>query len=222
MPVEIVKQIADPQLRLGIVEVVNGTVREASAGLQAQAAGLAGTCGSPEYAVPEEKRRAVRRLLKSGGFSPSGRNRPAHELLVRDLQERGEFHHINNVVDVNNVMSLASLLPISIFDAGRLGGRLVVRHGVPDEGYVFNPSGQYLDVKKCICCCRGDGDGEPVGTPVKDSMETKVFESATHFVGVIYGTAEGWSSYELIGINQRFADLLAAETGGQIVQAVVI
>lgn len=213
--------IEDTQFKLGVVEIAGGAVQEASTGLRKQCAELVETIGTEEYEIPEDKRSAVRKLLKVGGFSPSGRNRPAHELLVRDLKERGEFNHINNVVDVNNWISLNYLLPISMFDADKLDGRLTVRIGEPDEGYVFNQSEQYIDVERCICCCRGAGDGEPIGTPVKDSMSTKVFNGATHFVGVIYGTAAGWSSYEMIGLTQRFADLLAAETGGYIVQASV-
>jgi len=222
MATEITKLIDDPRLRLGIVEVSGGTVAPASGELTAIAAGLAQLMSSEAYEIPEEKRRAVRQLLKLGGFSPTGRNRPAHELLVRDLKERGEFHHINNVVDVNNVVSLESLLPISIFDVAKLAPAVTIRVGQPDEGYVFNQSGQWLDVKKCICCCNGAPPGEPIGTPVKDSMATKIFEGAGAYLGVIYGTTEGWSDDELAAITQRFAELLARETGGEIIQSLVV
>ena len=178
--------------------------------------------GTADYEIPEDKRGAIRQLLKIGGFSASGRNRPAHELLVRDIKERGSFHHINNIVDVNNVISLVSLLPISIFDGAKLKDTITVRIGKPEEGYVFNQSEQWLDVKRCITCCNGEPPGEPIGTPVKDSMATKIFEGATHYVGVIYGTTAGWSAEELAAVTQRFADLLASESGGEIVQCRVM
>ena len=223
MPIDVEKLIEDPRLKLGVIEVEGGTVRDSGKELRERCAGLVEQVTVEGYEIPEDKRRAVRQLLKIGGFSPSGRNRPAHELLVRDIQERGEFNHINNVVDVNNVISLESLLPISIFDRDKMGDRLIVRIGEPEEGYVFNQSGQFLDVKRCICCCRRNaGNSEPVGTPVKDSMETKIFEGASRFLGVIYGTTDGWSSYELINLTQRFANLLADETGGFIIQARVV
>jgi len=222
MPIEVVKLIEDPRLKLGIVEIAGGKVGEASADLRATGVRLAEKVGAEDYEIPEDKRKAVRQLLKIGGFSPSGRNRPAHELLVRDIKERGEFNHINNVVDVNNVTSIENLVPISIFDRDKVGDRLIIRIGEPDEGYVFNQSGHQLDVKRCICCCRNDGDaGEPIGTPVKDSMETKIFEGASRYLGVMYFTTDGWSSYEMIGVNQKFANLLEAETGGYIVTATV-
>jgi DNA/RNA-binding domain of Phe-tRNA-synthetase-like protein len=221
MAVEVVKLIDDARLSLGVVEVSGGTVGPASAELTELAAQLAVRVGAGDYEIPEDRRRAVRQLLKLGGFSPSGRNRPAHELLVRDLRERGGFNHINNVVDVNNVVSLESLLPISIFDVDKLAGPLTVRIGEPEEGYVFNQSGQWLDVKRCIVCCRGQTPGEPVGSPVKDSMATKIFEGAASFLGVIYANRELWPDGELAAITQRFADLLASETGGSMVQAAV-
>ena len=222
MAIEIVKLIDDPRLLLGVVEAAGGEVREASPELRALGAELVASRGTADYAIPEEKRRAVRQLLKLGGFSPSGRNRPAHELLVRDLQERGEFHHINNVVDVNNVISLAHLLPISIFDTAKLGSALTVRIGEPDEGYVFNQSGQWLAVKRCITCCNGRPPGEPVGTPVKDSMATKVFPGAGGLLGIIYATTDGWSRDELAAITREFAELLVRETGGTLVKTEVV
>jgi hypothetical protein len=231
MAVEIIRLIDDPRLLLGIAEVHCGEVREAGVALREQAAALAARMALPAYEIPEERRRAVRQLLKLGGFSPTGRNRPSHELLLNDLKERGEFHHINNIVDVNNVLSLEALLPISIFDVDKLGGQCSVRVGREGEGYVFNQSGQWLDVKRCIVCCRLVGpdsapaviaDGEPVGTPVKDSMATKIFEGASRYLGVIYGTTEGWSMAEMQAHTQRFAELLASESGGSIVRAEVL
>jgi DNA/RNA-binding domain of Phe-tRNA-synthetase-like protein len=213
------KQIDDPRLVLGVVEVDRGMVRDCSPALAERAADLAAQLLAEGYELPETKRRAVRDLLKLGGFSPTGRNKPAHEFLINDIQARGSFNHINNVVDANNVISLESLLPISIFDVDKLGADITVRIGAEGESYVFNPSGQVLDVKHCIVCARAGGDGAPVGTPVKDSLETKIFPGAAHFLAVMYSTSDIYSTYALLGHIQRFAELLSAETGGHILQA---
>lgn len=226
MAIELIRRIEDPRLKLGIVEVSGGTVRESSAALKSQAAELAAIMGVAGYEIPEVQRRAVRDMLRLGGFSPTGRNRPAHELLVNDMKERGEFHHINNVADVNNVVSLETLLPISIFDCAKLVPPVIVRIAVEGEGYIFNQSGQYMDLKRCIVCChRPPGAGEggvPIGSPVKDSMETKIFEGAAEFLGVIYFPAATMPANEMEAATQRFAGLLAEETGGSIVRAEVI
>ena len=138
MTIQVQKRLNDARLTLGVVEVRGGTARESSATLKARAAELAQSMCAEEYAIPEAQRTAVRQLLKQGGFSATGRNRPAHELLLNDLKERGEFHYINNVVDVNNVISLEALLPISIFDISKLTPPVSVRLAVAGEGYVFN------------------------------------------------------------------------------------
>lgn len=220
--VRVYKQISDPLLLLGVVEITGGRVKEASPELKERAAQLAAQVCTEGWELPEAKRKAVRDLLKLGGFSPTGRNKPAHEFLIKDIQERGGFNHINNVVDANNFISLDSLLPISIFDAGKLSGDVSVRFGGEGERYVFNPAGQELDVKKCIVCAHGEGAGQPCGTPVKDSMATKVFDGATGFLGIMYGSSDLHSTYAMLGHIQRFADMLAEETGGQAIQAQLV
>jgi DNA/RNA-binding domain of Phe-tRNA-synthetase-like protein len=226
MPISVLKQINDPRLMLGVVEIKGGTVREASTDLKSCAGELAKRFGAADYEIPEAQRKAVRELLKLGGFSPTGRNRPAQELLINDLKERGEFHYINNAVDVNNVVSLETLLPISIFDRDKLTGPVIVRLAEEGEGYVFNASGQYMDLKRCIVCCHsapgGEAKGTPVGSPVKDSMETKIFEGAAHYLGVIYFPTALMTTYSMTSATQRFANLLAVETGGHIRQAVLV
>jgi DNA/RNA-binding domain of Phe-tRNA-synthetase-like protein len=226
MAIQVLRRIEDARLLLGVVEVRNGVVRDASAALKTRAAELAGRVTGGNFAIPEAQRSAVRQLLKLGGFSATGRNRPAHELLLNDLKERGEFHHINNVVDVNNVFSLETMLPISIFDADKLVPPVTVRLATEGEGYVFNQSGQYMDLKRCMACCHSPADSGPegtvIGSPVKDSMATKVFEDAKHILGVIYGTADCYSTYQMVGLTNRFANLLADETGGWVAQAVLV
>lgn len=213
------RRIDLPELRLGVVEVASGTVRSSSEDFQSRAALAAQRVAAPGYELPEHARVAVRKLLKHGGFSPTGRNRPAQELLVRDLQERGSFHLINNVVDVNNLVSLETLVPISVFDVDKSGEDIDVRLGEPGESYVFNASGHALDVKRLIVCARAGG--EPIGSPVKDSAATKVFEGATRYLGVMYVPASLLDGAALRDAVHGFASLLASETGGIVVQEAI-
>src|ERR1700716_1192244 len=60
-------------------------------------------------------REAVRRLLRHGGFKPTGRSKPASEYLVKAVAE-GRLTSINVAVDACNVVSLHSGLPISVVD----------------------------------------------------------------------------------------------------------
>ncbi len=81
-----------------------------------------------------------------------------------------------------------------------------MRLATEGEGYVFNQSGQYMDLKRCIVCCHSPADAEPqgvvIGSPVKDSMATKIFDDAKHILGVIYGTTECYSTYQMIGADE--------------------
>jgi DNA/RNA-binding domain of Phe-tRNA-synthetase-like protein len=223
MPVTLHRLIDDERLLLGIVEIADGTVRPASDDLIAHASAMAKLIADPNWELPDDQRKAVRGLLKSSGYSASGRSRPAHEFLINDIKERGGFNHINNVVDVNNLLSLECLLPISIFDTGKMRtDQLTVRIGEPDESYVFNPGGQWIDVKRCFVCCDGAPPGIPIGSPIKDSLATKVYDGATGYLGVIYGVREEADEAVMARHVERFARLLVDETGGEIVQATVV
>src|SRR5262245_41142605 len=63
-------------------------------------------------------REAVRQLLRQGGFKPTGRSKPASEYLLKAVAE-GRLASINVAVDVCNVVSLHSGLPITVVDLDR-------------------------------------------------------------------------------------------------------
>src|SRR5438046_7645082 len=63
-------------------------------------------------------REAVRALLRHGGFKPTGRSKPASEYLIKAVRD-GQLSPINLAVDVCNVVSLHSGLPISVIDMDR-------------------------------------------------------------------------------------------------------
>src|SRR5579885_1789106 len=63
-------------------------------------------------------REAVRKLLRHGGFKPTGRSKPASEYLVKAIRE-GLLSPINLAADACNIVSLYSGLPISVVDLDR-------------------------------------------------------------------------------------------------------
>ena len=219
---DVILGIDDPRLLLGIVEITGGTLGESSAELQQACSELATQVCAEDFSLDEGRRSSVRKVLKLAGFSATGRNKPAQEFLLADVRERGAFNLINNCVDVNNYVSLKHCLPISILDAGKLDGRLTARIANEGEGYVFNNAGHLIDMKKSICLCRGEGDGEPTGGPVKDSMATKIFEGATDYIAVLYASTEGFSRDDVQAAVDEMATLLARETGGTVVRQQVL
>lgn len=165
---------------------------------------------------PPEVKDAVRNLLKSGGFKPSGRNKPASEYLAQAARE-GRFPSINNLVDINNYISLSSGLPISLLDADAIGDTLILRYGREGERYVFNASGQEIDIAGLVCACSGATD-TPLGNPVKDSVAGKIKDTTTNVVAIIYAPNTVEMSEVAKTHLERFAELLRTEGGAAEVE----
>src|SRR5260370_22460223 len=90
-------------------------------------------------------REAVRTLLRQGGFKPTGRSKPASEYLLKAVGE-GRLSSINLAVDACNAVSLHSGLPVSVVDLDRARAPFRVGIAAADANYVFNASGQTIDV----------------------------------------------------------------------------
>jgi DNA/RNA-binding domain of Phe-tRNA-synthetase-like protein len=143
----------------------------------------------PEAAAPlrsdDAVREAVRQLLRHGGFRPAGRSKPASEYVLRAAGE-GKLASINLAVDVCNVVSLHSGLPISVIDLDL--ARPPIRVGVAEPGasYVFNASGQTIDLGGLLCLFDVDG---PCANAVKDAQRTKTGPCTRRTLSLVWGTA---------------------------------
>jgi DNA/RNA-binding domain of Phe-tRNA-synthetase-like protein len=168
---------------------------------------------------PQEIKDAVRNLLKTGGFKPSGRNKPASEYLAQAARE-GRFPIINNLVDINNYISLASGLPISLLDANEIGDTLLLRFGAEGERYVFNSAGQEIDLQGLICACNGETNA-PLGNAVKDSMVGKIKDDTTSVAAIIYAPSSGELSQVAKKQVEVFADLLRSEGQATSVETLI-
>jgi DNA/RNA-binding domain of Phe-tRNA-synthetase-like protein len=133
----------------------------------------------------EEVRAAVRDMLRHGGYKPTGRGKPASEYLVRAASE-GHLGAINLAVDACNAVSLHSGFPISVVDVGR--ARPPFRIGVAPAGatYVFNASGQEIDLEGLVCLFDADG---PCANAVRDAQRTKTHAGTRATLSVVWGCA---------------------------------
>lgn len=158
----------------------------------------------------EARRLAARDMLRNGRYKPTGRGKPASEYLLRALAE-GSFPRINAVVDVNNLISAEAALPISLWDLDRAGAaRYVFRLGTEGEAYVFNASGQTLDLHDLVVGCRArDGGEEPIVSPIKDGHATKTTPETRRVVGCIYAPANVVPADEIRSLCTAFAGWLA-------------
>jgi DNA/RNA-binding domain of Phe-tRNA-synthetase-like protein len=131
-------------------------------------------------------RETIRRLLRHGGFKPTGRSKPASEYLLKAVGE-GRLTTINVAVDVCNIVSLHSGLPISVIDVDRARQPFCVKVAEPGTNYVFNVSGQVIDVGGLLCLFDAEG---PCGNAVKDAQRTKTGPETRHTLSVVWGSVE--------------------------------
>jgi DNA/RNA-binding domain of Phe-tRNA-synthetase-like protein len=110
----------------------------------------------------------------------------------------GLLSPINVAVDACNAVSLHSGLPITVVDLDRARAPLRVGLAPAGASYVFNASGQSIDLGGLLCLFDGDG---PCGNAVKDAQRTKTGPETRRTLSLIWGTvalpgraaqAEGW------------------------------
>ena len=70
--------------------------------------------------------RAYRDFYWRIGIDPT-KTRPASEALARRFLKHQNLPKINNVVDAGNIASVKNLVPIGLYDAASIAGRLVLR-----------------------------------------------------------------------------------------------
>lgn len=135
-------------------------------------------------AADDAVREAVRALLRQGGFKPTGRSKPASEYLRKAVGE-GHLSSINLAVDACNVASLHSGLPISVVDLDRARAPFRVELAPQGASYVFNASGQTIDLGGLLVLADADG---PCANAVKDAQRTKTCEVTRRTLSIVWGT----------------------------------
>jgi DNA/RNA-binding domain of Phe-tRNA-synthetase-like protein len=157
-------------------------------------------------------RDAVRRLLRHGGFKPAGRSKPASEYLVKAVSD-GTLGTINAAVDICNIVSLHSGLPISVVDLDKATPPFRVAVAPAGAAYVFNASGQNIDLDGLLCLEDAAG---PCGNAVKDAQRTKTDAATRRTLTVIWGSnqlgeraadAERWYRELLTKVGATTADV---------------
>lgn len=133
---------------------------------------------------PEGLRAAVRDLLRPFGYRPTGRGKPSSEYLANAAAD-GRLQSINAVVDAGNVASLHSGLPISVIDLDCATSPFSIAVPPPGSTYVFNKSGQSIDVEGLPCLCDAAG---PCANAVKDAQRTKTSASTRRALAIVWGT----------------------------------
>jgi DNA/RNA-binding domain of Phe-tRNA-synthetase-like protein len=136
------------------------------------------------FSTNDDVKKAVRDLLRHGGYKPTGRGKPASEFLLGAAAE-APLNSINLAVDACNGVSLHSGLPISVVDLDRAREPLSIQVAAEGAQYVFNASGQTIDLAGLLCLFDAEG---PCANAVKDAQRTKTHGGTTRTLSIVWGT----------------------------------
>jgi len=152
----------------------------------------------------------VRKAFKALGKDPA-RYRGSAEALLRRIVAGKGFPKINVVVDIINLVSVESRLPIGLYDLAHVVGDIVFRAGRAGETY--RGIGKYdLNLAGLPVFCDVVG---PHGSPTSDSERTMVTPETKRLLAVIVSfagreTLDRWT--------QRVGSLLQQYAAGQNVE----
>lgn len=126
---------------------------------------------------------ATRQAYKSLGKDPS-RYRPASEALCRRMLKGLDLYQIDTLVDLINLVSIASGYSVGGFDADKIvGDSLVLGVGEKDEPY--EGIGRGLLNIESLPVYRDAVGG--IGTPTSDNERTKITVDTKHLLTIING-----------------------------------
>lgn len=122
-----------------------------------------------------------REAYKSLGKSPSKYRLSSEALLRRVLQGKG-LYRVNNIVDINNIISIKSKFPVGSYDASNISSPVYLKRA--EEGATYKGIGKdYLNIEHLPVFADGKG---AFGSPTSDSERAMVTEDAKKIVMCIY------------------------------------
>jgi len=156
----------------------------------------------------------TRRAYKALGKDPARYRGSAEALLRRVVAGKG-LPQVNAVVDIINLVSLESRLPVGLYDTAQVRGDVVFRAGRAGESY--KGIGKY-DLNLEGLPLFADDQG-PHGSATSDSERTMVTSKTEGILAVIvsFGGAEGLDRW-----TQRMSTLLSQYASAQKVETRIL
>ena len=157
---------------------------------------------------------ATREAYKRCGKDPS-RYRPSSEALCRRILKGNPLYQIDTLVDLINVVSIASGYSIGGFDADKIDGNtLTLGIGRAEEPYEGIGRGM-LNIEG-MPVYRDASDG--IGTPTSDNERTKLTLQTTHLLAIINGYSGTEGLHEAGIYLQELLRRHAGSDGGIIIE----
>ena len=168
----------------------------------------------PRAVLESSKILATRSGYKALGKDPA-RYRGSAEALLRRILSGKSFPQINCIVDIINLVSVESRLPIGLYDLAQVSGDIVFRAG--QAGETYKGIGKY-DLNLEGLPLFSDRIG-PHGSATSDSERTMVTSSTTDIGAILlsFGGPEGLPS-----AGERMTSLLQKYADGQDIRFTII
>lgn len=144
--------------------------------------------------------RALRDFYWRMGIDPT-KVRPSSEALARRFLTSKSIRKINNVVDAGNIASIETLVPIGIYDSGKIVGDVVLRLANQGEEFIDISNEKHLLQNTEIVL--SDSKGVMHVFPHRDSFRTRVTEQTERVLIVGCGVP---------GIEQQLTKLAVDRT----------
>lgn len=160
----------------------------------------------PRAVLESSKILATRSGYKALGKDPS-RYRGSAEALLRRIISGKSFPQVNNVVDIINLVSVESRLPVGLYDLDHIQSDVIFRVGRAAESY--KGIGKYdLNLEGLPVFCDEIG---PHGSPTSDSERTMVTPATQRIAAILvsFGGSEGLETF-----CQRMVELLQSYASG--------
>jgi DNA/RNA-binding domain of Phe-tRNA-synthetase-like protein len=144
----------------------------------------------------------ARDLYRAFRIDPT-RTRPSSEALLRRVLQGKPLPRILSAVDLCNLLSLQFLLPLGLYDSGKIAGDVTLRRGAPGESYPgIRKDDVHVEGRPVLV----DSEG-PFGNPTSDSFRTCVTPDTRSLWLVIFAPA-AFSRATLESYTLRAADAI--------------
>lgn len=122
-----------------------------------------------------------REAYKALGKSPSKYRLSSEALMRRILQGKG-LYRVNNIVDINNLISIKSRFPVGSYDMCNIDYPILLRKG--EEGEKYKGIGKdFLNIEKLPVLSDKKG---PFGSPTSDSERAMMKNTSKNIMMCIY------------------------------------
>jgi DNA/RNA-binding domain of Phe-tRNA-synthetase-like protein len=182
-----------PGLRLGIIEADGIAVRPNSEVADREYQQLDAYITEKFSKAPPSTDKVVsnvRRMYRRIGWEPT-QYRPSSEAMIRRFLKKNGLYRINNIVDLGNVVSTKFHLPMGLYDAAKIRGKVLFDVGREEESYQGISRDHIRAAGKLIL-----RDTEGIfGNPTADSRRTSITDQTRSALVIFFTPPEVSSDY---------------------------